>query len=274
MSEKDVTAVDVSVVIVNHNHRPVIEKCFESLYSLPDHASFETILIDNTCRDGVSEWVAENYPRAEIRRNTVRRGFAANANTGMRELRRGRYALLLNPDVICLPGLLDRMVEFMDNEPRAAIAAPKLSHPDGTPEPNCRRFPTPGILAARALRIDKFWQSPDMQRYLMVKGELSSATQSATQVDWVTGAALVARRSAVESVGFMDERYFLYWEDLDWCYRMRRTGWRIYRVPQARAIHRARRQGVRQLFGRAQRAQLFGAIRFFREFGWNAGTVA
>jgi len=123
MSEKDVTAVDVSVVIVNHNHRPVIEKCFESLYSLPDHTSFETILIDNTCADGVSEWVAENYPHAEIRRNTVRRGFAANANTGMRTLRRGRYALLLNPDVICLPGLLDRMVEFMDNEPRAAIAA-------------------------------------------------------------------------------------------------------------------------------------------------------
>jgi N-acetylglucosaminyl-diphospho-decaprenol L-rhamnosyltransferase len=109
-----------------------------------------------------------------------------------------------------------------------------------------------------------------MQRYLMVRGEHSSATQ----VDWVTGAVLVARRTAVETVGFMDERYFLYWEDLDWCYRMRRTGWGVYRVPEARAIHRARREGVRRLFGRAQRAQLSGAIRFFREFGWNAGKVA
>src|SRR5437016_4828246 len=176
MPEKNVSAVDLSIVIVNHNHRPVIEKCFQSLYSLPDHASFETILIDNTCRDGVSEWVAENYPCAKIRRNTVQRGFAANANTGMRELRRGRYALLLNPDVICLPGLLDRMVEFMDNEPRAAIVAPKLSQPDGTPERNYRRFPTPGVLAARALRLDKFWQSSRMRRYLRATCEHSSAT--------------------------------------------------------------------------------------------------
>jgi len=109
-----------------------------------------------------------------------------------------------------------------------------------------------------------------MQRYLMVSFENSLATQ----VDWVTGAVLVARRTAVETVGFMDERYFLYWEDLEWCYRMRRTGWGVYRVPEARAIHRARREGVRRLFGRAQRAQLCGAIRFFREFGWNAGKVA
>ena len=109
-----------------------------------------------------------------------------------------------------------------------------------------------------------------MQRYLMVKGEHSSATR----VDWVTGAVLVARRSAVESVGLMDERYFLYWEDLDWCYRMRRTGWGVFRVPEARAIHTARREGVRRAFGRARCDQVFGAIRFFREFGWNAGKVA
>lgn len=182
---------------------------------------------------------------------------------------RGRYALLLNPDVICLPGLLDHMVEFMDNQPEAAIAAPKLSQPDGTPERNYRRFPTPGVLAARALRIDKFWQSSHMQRYLMSKGEHLSATP----VDWVTGAVLMARRSAVETVGLMDERYFLYWEDLDWCYRMRRTGWGVYHVPEARAIHTARREGVRRTFSRAQRAQLFGAIKFFRAFGWNSGKL-
>jgi GT2 family glycosyltransferase len=270
MCEKGMTAVDVSVVIVNHNHRPVVEKCFESLYSLPDRASCESMLRDNTRADGVSEWVAENYPRAEIRRNRMRRGFAANANTGIRELRRGRYALLLNPDVICLPGLLDRMVEFMDKHPRAAIAAPRLSRPDGTPEPNCRRFPTPGILAARALRIDKLWKSSNMQQYLMSKGEHSLATQ----VDWVTGAVLMARRSAVETVGLLDERYFLYWEDLDWCYRMRRGGWGVYHLPEARAVHAARREGVRRPLGRAQRAQIFGAIKFFREFGWNAGKVA
>src|SRR5260370_19052222 len=126
MSEIGMTAVDLSVVIVNHNHRRVIEKCFASLYALPDRSSFDVTLIDNTPADGAASWVAAHYPRTAIERNAVRRGFAANANTGMRALGCGRYALLLNPDVICLPGLLDRLVEFMDHNQEAGIIAPQL----------------------------------------------------------------------------------------------------------------------------------------------------
>ena len=269
MPETGVTAVDLSVVIVNHNHRPVIEKCFASLHSLPDHASFDVTLIDNTPGDGVAAWVAEHFPRTAIERNAVRRGFAANANEGMRAAGRGRYALLLNPDVICLPGLLDRLVEFMDCHPKAGIAAPQLFHEDGTRQPNCRRFPTPGTLAMRALRTDEIWKTQYVRRYLM-----EDAPVPAGEVDWVTGAVLVARRAAIEAVGLLDERYFLYWEDMDWCYRMRRAGWGVFHVPEARAIHLHRREGVRRPFSRAGRAQLLGAVRFFRKFGWNPGKVA
>jgi len=154
MSENGVTPVDLSVVIVNHNHRLVIEKCFASLFSLPDLATFEVTLVDNTSGDGTADWVSARYPQVSIRSNQKRRGFAANANAGMRALNRGRYALLLNPDVIALPGLLDRLVAFMDTHPQAAIAAPQLYNDDGTVQPNCRRFPTPGALALRALRVD------------------------------------------------------------------------------------------------------------------------
>src|ERR1700687_2248375 len=97
MCESRVTAVDLSVVIVNHNHRPVIEKCLASLYSLPDRATFEVMLIDNVCADGTAEWVSANYPQVAIHRNQARRGFAANAKAGMRALRQGRFAMLLNP---------------------------------------------------------------------------------------------------------------------------------------------------------------------------------
>jgi GT2 family glycosyltransferase len=269
MSENRVTDVDLSVVIVNHNHRPVIEKCFESLYSLPDRATFDVTLIDNACADGTAEWVGGRYPRVVIQRNPVCRGFAANANAGIRALPRGRHVLLLNPDVICIAGLLDRLVAFMDQHPRAGIAAPQLYHADGTADPNCRRFPTPGTLALRALRVDEIWQSPRVRRYLMDRER-----SAAGEVDWVTGAVLMARRSAVEAVGLLDERYFLYWEDLDWCYRMRQAGWAVYRVPEARAIHAHRREGVRRPFSRAGREQLRGAFRFFRKFGWNPGRAA
>jgi len=269
MSKIGVTAVDLSVVIVNHNHRPVIEKCFASLYALPDRASFDVTLIDNTPADGVAAWVAAHYPQVAIGRNAVRRGFAANANAGMRAPGRGRYALLLNPDVICLPGLLDRLVEFMDHKQKAGIVAPQLFYEDGTRQSNCRRFPTPGTLALRALRADEIWKTPPVRRYLM-----EDEPVQAGNVDWVTGAVLVARRAAMEAVGLLDEGYFLYWEDMDWCYRMRRAGWGVFLVPEARAIHLHRREGVRRPFSRAGRAQLIGAVRFFRKFGWNPGKVA
>ncbi|MBZ5591982.1 MAG: glycosyltransferase family 2 protein [Acidobacteriia bacterium] len=269
MHENGVTPVDLSVVIVNHNHRPVIEKCFESLFSLPDHATFEVTLIDNTCADGTAEWVAARYPQVAVRRNQERRGFAANANAGMRALNRGRYALLLNPDVIAIPGLLDRLVAFMDAHPQAGIAAPQLYNDDGTVQPNCRRFPTPGTLALRALRADEVWQSTRVRRYLMDR-----ESSGAIEVDWVTGALLVVRRVAIDDVGWLDEAYFLYWEDMDWCYRMRQAGWSVYRVPDAKAIHSQRREGVRRPFSRAGREQVLGALRFFRKFGWNPERAA
>jgi GT2 family glycosyltransferase len=269
MHENGVTAVDLSVVIVNHNHRGVIENCFGSLFSLPDRATFEVILIDNACADGTVEWVAARYPQVLIRRNPAPLGFAANANAGMYALRQGRYALLLNPDVTAIPGLLDRLVAFMDAHPRAGIAAPQLLNGDGTIQPNCRRFPTPGTLALRALRVDEVWKSRSVRRYLM-----EYEPPGATEVDWVTGALLVVRRAAIEAVGSLDERYFLYWEVLDWCYRMRQAGWSVHHVPDARAIHSQRREGVRRPFSRAGREQVLGAIRFFRKFGWNPGRAA
>jgi GT2 family glycosyltransferase len=261
--------MDVSVVIISHNHRETIEQCIESLYSLPGRAAFEALLIDNTGTDGAVERVAMRFPQIIIRRNGARRGFAANANAGMAALPRGRYVLLLNPDVICAAGMLDRLVEFLDANPMAAIAAPQLYDPDGTLQPNARRFPTLGTLAWRALRVDALWKSRGVREYLM-DGEPAASMK----VDWATGAVLLVRREAIGAVGFLDENYRLYWEDLDWCYRMRRAGWTVHRVAEARAIHGHAREGVRRPFSRAARSQLGGAIRFFRKFGWNAGRAA
>lgn len=264
------TSLDLSIVVINHNHRGVIEKCFDSLFALPDRAACEVVLVDNACSDGTAEWVAHRYPQVLIHRNQKRRGFAANANTGMRALGRGRYVMLLNPDVIAIAGLLDHMVAFMDEHADAGIAAPRLFHADGSLQPNCRRFPSPPTLALRALRVDEIWKGQRIRRYLMEDRDC----QRPAEVDWVTGAVLVARREAIADVGPMDERYFLYWEDLDWCYRMRRSGWRVFYVPEARAIHACRREGVRRPFSRAGREQLLGAIKFFRKFGWTGERVA
>ena len=258
----------VSIVIVSHNHRPVIAQCLDSLHSLPDQTAFDVTLIDNTGADGTAEWASANYPRVAVQRNRTRRGFAANVNAGIRGSA-GRYVLLLNPDVICIPGLLDGLAGFLDVHPEAAVAAPQLYYPDGAIQPNARRFPKPSALAMRALRLDSLWKGRGVRRYLM-QGESAGSME----VDWVTGAVLMARRAAINAVGLLDENYFLYWEDLDWCYRMHQAGWTVHRVQEARAIHVQAREGVRRPFGRAGRSQFLGAVRFFRKFGWNAGEAA
>ncbi len=266
------TPLDLSILTVNHNHFEVIRSCVTSLYALPDRSTFETLLIDNTGSDPTSAWMRIHRPEVRVLGNRVRRGFAANVNTGMRALQNGRYFLLLNPDVICLPGLLDRLVAFMDGNPDVAIAAPQLFDADGSLQPNCRRFPTPGVLAFRAIHLDGIWRNhPAMQRYLMSPGG-----SQGSDVDWVTGALAIVRRVAVDQVGMMDERYFLYWEDLDWCYRMRQAGWKVSRAADAAAIHDQRREGVRRPFSRAGCEQVLGAIRFFCKFGWKpaAGSGA
>src|SRR5437879_1196130 len=202
---------DISVIIVNHNHRGIIGHCFDSLFRIPDRAILDVILVDNTRTDGTADWVREHYPGVRIHRNDVRRGFAANANAGMRELRGGRYVLLLNPDMVCFPGLLDRLAAFMDQNPQAGIAAPRLLNADGGLQHNCRRFPTPLALALRALRVGGIWHSARLRDYLMSDWNHAEACE----VDWATGAVLLVRREAIATVGLMDERYFLYWEDLD-----------------------------------------------------------
>lgn len=260
--------LDLSIVTVNHGHRGVIGKCFDSLFSLPDAARFEALLVDNTPEDGSADEALARHPEVRVLRNSKRRGFAANANTGLRTMTRGRYVLLMNPDVICQPGLLDELAGFMDANPDAGIAAPMLFNTDGTLQPSCRKFPTPLTLAIRALRIEHLLHDPRVIRdYLMSDWD----HRTAANVDWVTGAVAIVRRSAIEQVGLMDERFFLYWEDLDWCIRMWRAGWRVCYVPRARAVHAHLRLGVFKPLSRYSREQTFGALRVFAKYGARPG---
>ena len=257
--------LDLSIVTVSHNQLPLIEKCLASLYSIPWTASFEMAVVDNACNDGTAEWTAAHYPQIKVIRNNLPQGYAANANMGMRAQKNGRYVLLMNPDITCLPGLIDGLVAFMDERPDVGIAGPKLLNPDHTLQPSCRRFSTPGSILIRGLHLDRLlWNTDLIQRYLMV----DSGHETVADVDWVTGALMIVRRAAIDRVGVMDERYFLYSEDQDWCCRMWQGGWRVCYVPKARAIHAHMREGMRRPWSRAAYHQVVSAIRMFHKFGW------
>lgn len=258
--------LDLSIVTVSHNHLFLIRKCLTSLYSTPWRITFETVLVDNVCTDGTSEWVRRNHAQVKIVRNEIRKGYPANGNIGIRAQQNGRYVLMLNPDIVCFPGLLDKLVAFMDAHPDVGIAGPKLLNPDMTIQPSCRRFSTPLALLARGLHLDGLFRNTGFMRgYLMDDFDHNSGAD----VDWVTGALLIVRREAIAEVGLMDEeRYFLYSDDQDWCCRMWHAGWRVCYVPQAQAIHYHVREGIRKPWSRAARHQLWSAIRMFAKFRW------
>jgi len=265
MAEKMALPLDLSIVTVSTNQLHLTKKLLASLYSVPWDSTFETVVVDNVCDDGTGEWVACHYPQVAVIRNEARRGYPANANNGIRALKNGRHVLLVNPDVECLPGLLDTLVAFMDQHPDVGIAGPRLLNPDGTLQPTCRRFSTPASLLIRGLHLDSLLRKTAlMRRYLMDDFD----HRTVADVDWVTGALLIVRREAIAQVGLMDERYFLYSDDQDWCASMWQGGWRVCYVPQAQAIHAHLREGIKKPWSRAAYRQLVSAIRMFNKFGW------
>lgn len=255
--------LDLSVIIINHHHRGIIERCIESLTSLADPVTFELLVIDNTPVDCLGDWLSEHFPQIRLHTNAFPLGYAANAQIGFSMAVGGRYAMMLNPDVICLPGLLERLVTFMDGNPDVGVAGPRLLNEDFTLQPSCRAFPSPLTLGIRLLRLDGLLQGTSlMQDYLMANWDHTTPAD----VDWVTGAVTIVRREALATIP-MDQDYFMYWEDLDFCVRLWRSGWRVCYVPAARAIHLHLRRGVKRPFSRNMVWQIEGAIKIFRKFG-------
>jgi GT2 family glycosyltransferase len=258
--------VDLSIVVVNHNHREMIEKYLPEIFTASNTVTFEVALIDNACNDGTAKWVVDNLPKVKLVRNSSCKSYAENMNMGMKVMTHGRYFVVLNPDIECLPGLWDEAVKFMDNNSDVGIMGPQLLNRDHSVQPSCRRFSTPLNLLVRGLHLDGLLKNTQfMVDYLM----LDDDHEQIMDVDWVTGALMIVRRKAIDHVGGMDERYKVaYSEDQDWCCRMWQAGWRVTYVPTARAIHDHLRTGINKPWSRMARAQLINAIRMFRKFNW------
>ncbi len=258
--------MDLSIIIVSHGHRDYIEKYLPSVFTVSESISMEVALIDNYRSDRVAEWVRANLPQVKVIENDISRSYAENINFGIKTMNKGRYFVVLNPDVKCSPGLWDEAVRFMDNNPDIGIMGPQLLNPDFTVQPSCRRFSTPLTLLIRGLHMDGLLKNyGPVRQYIMADYDHAHIID----VDWVTGALMIVRRKAIDDVGLMDERYKIaYSEDQDWCCRMWRVGWRVSYLPNAKAIHDHLRTGMRQPWGKMARAQLTNAIKMFHKFNW------
>lgn len=226
----------VSVVVVNWNVKELLQSCLASV--LKESGSFpagsvEIIVVDNASSDGSAEMVREQFPQARLLANAENRGFSAACNQAIAGCT-GDAVLLLNPDAELLPGSLGELAGWLERHPAAAAVGPRMLNADGTIQSSRRRFPT---LATA------FLESTILQSYLPKLSHLSryycldQPEDHEQQVDWLVGACLLLRRKALQEVGPLDEQFFLYFEETDWCLRAKRAGWQIAYLPDAQVLH-------------------------------------
>jgi GT2 family glycosyltransferase len=262
-------AVDVTVVTVTHNGRASALQTLESARAAIGRISVEWIVVDNASSDGTPDAIAARFPDVDVRRRP-NRGFAAGNNAGIVGAR-GRYVLLLNPDVEFNVGTLEQLVQAMDDRPGVGAGGVIQRASTGEVFPSAWRFPSAArqwgeALGARRWPLFRALQEADVDEAIY---------WTEHDVDWITGSFLIVRREAIADAGLLDERFFLYGEETDWCLRIRLHGWAIRHIPTIEVTHhhgngvqphlmmhlaRSKRLYAEKHFGRAERASYLAAL--------------
>lgn len=227
--------VVLSVCIANHQTPDLTEQCVESIAHTRGDLSVEVLVINNTEADAARlARLPTCYPFVQLWNNQKSLGFGANINRLFAQAT-GQYLMPLNSDTIVQPGALQELVRFMDAHPDVGIAGPRLVYPDSRLQPSCRNFPTP---LSHFLEASGLWQLLRNSWWIGQVYPLCSPHTKVVEVDWLTGACLIVRAAAVRQVGAYAEDLFpFYAEDLEWCWRMKKAGWRVMFDPHAVVVH-------------------------------------
>jgi N-acetylglucosaminyl-diphospho-decaprenol L-rhamnosyltransferase len=256
---------DVSVIVVNWNTCDLLAQCLASILDTRDTLDVEVLVVDNASSDGSQAMVRSRFPGVQLFENRENVGFARANNQAM-ALSRGRYALMINSDAIARPGAIQALVSLADTEPRAGIVGAQLLNPDGSFQASHSPFPTLWQEFLILTGLGRVLRG----RWYPSRGPMED--KGPQVVDYVEGACLLVRRQASEEVGGLDEGYFMYAEEVDWCYAMKQRGWQVWYQPDARIIHYG---GASSCHRRTQReADLYrGRVRFFRKHYGDAAAV-
>lgn len=260
--------MDLSIAIPSWNTRTLLDQCIKSVRRCCDDLRVEVIVVDNASSDGSADMVTTKYPDAKLIANRTNIGFAGACNLAFKQST-GRYFLLLNSDTIVLDGALKSLVQFMDCHPDAGAAGCKLLNQDGSLQRSCSCFP--GLLTELfdAIYLSKlFPRSRVFACYPMSFWDFDHTRQ----VDFAGGSCLIVRREAIGEVGLLDEEYFMYAEEADWCYRFWDQGWAVYFYPDAQVIHLGGESA--QKFGNEIHLNLYtGRNRFIRKHRGRTAAV-
>ena len=225
--------VDVSVIIVAWNVRQLLHDCLKSVYQKTRDIDFEVIYVDNASQDGSVQMVKEQFAEVRIIENDKNEGFIKANNQGI-EIAQGRYVLLLNSDTILLDNAVAKTVRFADANPDAAVFGCKVLNPDRTIQRTCFMYPSVLNMFLAATYLYKIFPK---SRFFGREHMTWWGFDEAREVETICGCFSLVRKEAIDQVGPMDERYFVYGDDPDWCYRFKKAGWKVMFTPDGRIIH-------------------------------------
>jgi N-acetylglucosaminyl-diphospho-decaprenol L-rhamnosyltransferase len=232
--------LELGIVIVNYNTRDLLRECLGSIYASCGAFSYGVWVVDNASVDGSADMVAREFPQTQLIASPVNGGYAYGNNLGLKAMGFGgmagpAFALLLNPDSILPPKALAQMLDFAQSRPKAGVVGPRLVLADGSLDKACRRsFPTPIRSFYRLSGLGRVF--PRSQRFGSYNLTYLDPNLE-TEVDAVVGAFMLLRAQAIRDTGLLDEAFFMYGEDLDWCFRIKQAGWQIRYNPDCTVLH-------------------------------------
>ncbi|MGE3508967.1 MAG: glycosyltransferase family 2 protein [Vicinamibacterales bacterium] len=247
---------DVSVIIVSYNTREVLRDCLTAVEG-SSQVTLELFVVDNHSRDGSADMVAQDFPCVHLIRNADNRGFAAANNLAIPRTS-GRFVLLLNPDTVVRPETIGTLARYLAANPGVGICGPRVMNPDGSQQSCGYQYPTP---------ISEIRQSKNIPGFLrrIVGPEPPRRPRMVpTEVEWVDGCCLMIRRDVIDMIGLLDEQFFMYAEELDWCFNARRRGWRIVAHPGTSILHYGGQSSV-QVAERSLALLIETRLRYYRK---------
>jgi GT2 family glycosyltransferase len=254
----------VSIIIVNYNTRALVLKCLESIYRTTYQMDFEVIMVDNASADGSADAVRKKYPSVMVIAEEKNFGFARANNLAIRRCE-GKYILLLNPDTEVRNSAVPSMARFLDGHPKAGAVGCRLYNSDGSLQVSSFDFPTvPGVFATvfqlKKIIPTRWLREGPLRTWMGSRIRYFNQHISPQRVDFVSGACMMVRKRMLDEVGLLDEGFFIYFEEIDWCFRMAEAGWTTYFLPSAEVVHhigQSSRQISRRSFLELHRSRLY-----------------
>lgn len=254
--------IELSIIIVSWNTVDLLDACLASIMAHPPDRRFEVIVVDNASTDGSTQMVRRQHPDVTLLENEKNVGFARANNQGLRQAV-GRHLLLLNPDTEVRPDALETLFRFLEEHESAGAAGARILNPDETLQHSC--YPAPTLL-------NEWLHLFHLDRERRQGMESWDVTQPRA-VEVLLGACIMVRREALDNVGFLDERFFMYSEEVDFCHRLRKAGWSLHWVPQAQVVHhggQSTRQAATDMFLQLYEAKL---LYFRKHYGRGAARL-